>query len=111
MKQGEIYLVEWSPSVGHEFRKTRPAIVISSNALLKRSNLVIFIAITSKNIKMIKDDIPLKADSNNRLEADSVIKMQHISAFDEKRIIHYIGYVDPKIMEDIKSHLKDNFDL
>lgn len=111
VKQGEIYLVSCDPSVGHEFQKARPAVVISSDALLKKSNLVIVMTITSRNAKVIQDDIFLEADAKNRLKQNSVIKTHHINAFDKKRILHYIGYVNEEVMQVIKQCIEKHFDL
>lgn len=61
IQHGHIYFVEFEPSTGHEFKKQRPAIVISSNALMKRSNLFSCIPLTSNtdNANTV-DDILIK---------------------------------------------------
>lgn len=46
-KQGEIWLVNFDPSFGHEYRKVRPALIIQSTALIKSFNLIAIIPITS----------------------------------------------------------------
>ncbi|TVQ09158.1 MAG: type II toxin-antitoxin system PemK/MazF family toxin [Balneolaceae bacterium] len=35
MKQGEIWLINLDPTIGAEFKKTRPAVIVSHNALGK----------------------------------------------------------------------------
>ncbi len=30
-KRGEIYLVSFDPTIGHEIKKTRPAVIIQNN--------------------------------------------------------------------------------
>ena len=37
---GDIFLVDFDPSTGHEFQKMRPAIVIESDEQIKKSNLM-----------------------------------------------------------------------
>ena len=37
---GHIYLVDFDPSVGREYQKMRPALVIQSDAVTKHSDLV-----------------------------------------------------------------------
>lgn len=109
---GELYLVNFSPSVGHEYRKVRPAIIISSNELLKRSTLITCIAVTSKIGNFVhQDDILLKKDSENKLVSDSVVKMHHVCTFDTSRVHKYIGKVDLNTMKNIKEKLTLQFNL
>lgn len=110
--QGEIYLINFSPSFGHEYSKVRPAIVISSNELLRRSNLLTCIAVTSKSHNFLDgDDMLLKKDTVNNLAFDSVIKMHHLSTFDKRRIHKYIGRADKATLAELKKRLKRQFDL
>lgn len=51
---GEIYLVDFDPSVGHEFKKQRPAIIIQSNETIKKTNLITVMGLTS-NVKGKRD--------------------------------------------------------
>lgn len=111
MKQGDIYLVQWDPSVGHEFQKARPGIVISSDLPLKESSLVTFVAITHTLKTPVSDDIFIPKDAVNRLNGDSMIKVHHISSFDRARIIKYIGEVSEDILDKIKAYLSKHFDL
>ncbi len=52
-KFGDIYWVDFSPSIGHEFQSKRPAIIIQSETQSKKSNLV--------------TTMPLTANTNNRI--------------------------------------------
>ncbi|MBI4235575.1 type II toxin-antitoxin system PemK/MazF family toxin [Candidatus Peregrinibacteria bacterium] len=108
---GDIWLVNYSPSIGHEYQKIRPAVVISPNELLKRSNLFTCIAITSKTAKIKLDDIELKKTTKNKLHQDSVIKMHHVTSYDKRRLHKYIGEVDSKTLELIKNRLKELYEL
>ncbi|MGE3278559.1 MAG: type II toxin-antitoxin system PemK/MazF family toxin [Candidatus Altimarinota bacterium] len=109
-RQGEIYLVQWNPAIGHEFQKTRPGVVISSNETIQKSQLVTFMAITASGMPL-DEDILIEKNNINRLAHDSAIKVHHISSFDRKRILQYIGEVDQETMNAIKEYLKDHFDL
>lgn len=108
---GDIWLVNYSPSIGHEYQKIRPAIVISSDALLKRSSLFTCIAVTSKTTKIKPDDIELPKTTKNKLHQDSVVKMHHVTSYDNRRLHKYIGVVDTKILETIKTRLKELYEL
>ena len=47
-RRGEIYLVRFDPTVGHEIRKTRPAVVIQNDISNRYSPITIVAAISSK---------------------------------------------------------------
>ncbi len=111
MKQGDIYLIQWDISVGHEFQKARPAVILSSKITLKDSNLITFVAITKTTKSPINENILVKKNDTNRLMNDSLIKVHHISSFDKQRVIKYIGNVSEEILEKMKNYLKKHFDL
>ena len=47
MKRGEVWWVEFDPSIGSEIRKTRPAIIVSNDAANRHLARVIVIPLTS----------------------------------------------------------------
>jgi len=111
MKQGEIWLVRYDPSVGHEFKKDRPAVILSSDDILNYSSLVTVMAITSNLSDCLSNDIEVIKDKTNNLYADSVIKVYHLSSFDKQRFIKKIGGVDKTALVKIKNYLKKHFDI
>jgi mRNA interferase MazF len=108
---GDIWLVNYSPSIGHEYQKIRPAVVISPHLLLKRSNLFTCIAITSKMAKTMPDDIELPKTEKNKLMQDSVIKMHHLTSYDKRRLHKYIGTVDIQLLDVVKNRFKEMYEL
>lgn len=108
---GDIWLVNYSPSIGHEYQKIRPAVIISPDSLLKRSNLFTCIAITSKTTKLMPDDVELLKTAKNKLHNDSIIKLHHITSYDKKRLYKYVGTVDNRILEVIKNRIKEMYKL
>src|SRR5450631_3668822 len=47
-RRGEIYLVSFDPTVGHEIQKTRPAVVIQNDVSNQYSPITIVAAISSQ---------------------------------------------------------------
>jgi len=47
MKRGEVWWVEFDPSVGSEIRKTRPAVIVSNDAANRHLSRVVVVPITS----------------------------------------------------------------
>lgn len=108
---GDIFLVDFDPSAGHEFQKMRPAIVIESDEQIKKSNLITVLPLTSNLDNQVDDDILIVVDGENHLQFDSVIKVYGIMSFDYSRLDKYIGKVSPEIMGKVKEYLKKHFSL
>lgn len=112
LQHAHIYFVEFDPSSGHEFKKIRPALLISSNNLMLRSNLITCVPFTANaNNVVATDDILVKKDSSNNLFSDSILKTQHISTFDKNRVKKYIGMLDNSTLKNLKNLIIRNFDL
>ena len=109
MNKGEIYLVNFDPSTGNEFKKVRPAIVLQSEKI--SSSLLTIMPISSQLQKRGLSDIEINKTKENRLFLDSVIKVKQISSFDKNRFIHFIGHVNEKIIKEIDNYLMRHFGL
>lgn len=103
---GQIWLVNFDPSFGHEYKKVRPALIIQNNEHIESSDLLTVIPISSQITKPTDLDILLRKDAKNRLMTDSLIKMKQISSFDKRRFIKLVGYVSGEIMEKIRKNIK-----
>jgi mRNA interferase MazF len=112
LTHGHIYFIEFTPSSGHEFQKMRPAVIFSSDELIKRSNLISCVPLTSNTENMInKDDILVKKSNQNNLFKDSVLKSQHICTFDKRRVKKYIGELEQVSFGELKKVVARNFDI
>lgn len=112
LQHGHIYFVEFEPSAGHEFKKTRPAVLISSDELIKRSNFISCVPFTGNTNNIVAtDDVLVKKDVGNNLFADSILKAQHVSTFDKHRIKKYVGILNGSTLKNLKNLIIRNFDL
>ncbi|MBI3583738.1 MAG: type II toxin-antitoxin system PemK/MazF family toxin [Nitrospinae bacterium] len=105
-KRGQIWLVNFNPSFGHEYKKVRPALIIQNNEYIEFSNLLTVIPISSQITKQTELDILLRKDYQNRLMTNSLIKTKQISSFDKRRFIKLIGTIDEEIMKEIENNVK-----
>lgn len=111
ISHGDIYFVNFAPSVGHEFQGIRPAVVIQSNKQLAKSNLVTVMPLTSKINKAHRDDVLIKRTNVNGLFHDSAIKVHNIESFDQARFIGRIGKLGDDDLRKINNYLKIHFGI
>lgn len=97
-RRGQIWLVNFDPSFGHEYKKVRPALIIQNNKYVESGGLLTVIPISSQITKQSELDILLRKDSQNRLMTDSLLKIKQISSFDKRRFIKLVGTVNEEAM-------------
>ena len=60
MNRGEVWWVNFEPSIGGEIRKKRPAVIVSNNAANKFLNRVQVVPLTSKTDKLYPSEAYVK---------------------------------------------------
>jgi mRNA interferase MazF len=101
-RRGEIWLVSFDPTIGSEIRKTRPALVLSSNAI-GRLPIKLVAPITdwkdhyAPNIWHVRID----PNPNNGLSKVSAIDALQLRGMDHKRFIRKLGQVPADTLEEI----------
>lgn len=101
-KRGEIWLVNFDPTVGAEIKKVRPAVVISSDAVGKLP-LKLIAPITdwkpyfSQNFWHVK----IEPDATNGLTKVSAIDALQLRGVDLQRFIRKLGYLSEVKMSEI----------
>lgn len=79
VKQGNIILVNFDPTIGHEQQKTRPALIVSNDIFNSNcSGLVAVCPISHAN------DFPLHVELETGLKVDGKILCQHLRVLDIK---------------------------
>ena len=111
VKQGDLYLINFNPSVGHEYQGKRPALIIQSNIQIKKSNLITVMPLTSNLENCLSDDIVVEKNNANRLISDSAIKVYNIISFDYNRRVNRIGLIDSIVLVKVKKYLEKHFNI
>ncbi len=104
-QRGQLWLVNCDPSVGHEYQKIRPVLVIQQNRYIPLSNLLTVIPLSSQTAKSVALDLLIPKDAQNHLMKDSLVKTYQISSFDESRFIKYIGHLNTTQMNQVDTQI------
>ena len=91
-KRGDIYLVNFDPTLGAEIRKTRPALVLQNDIANGSSPITIVAAITSKfNETLYPTEVLIPAKGKGGLSVDSVVLLNQLRSVDKKRLVKRLG--------------------
>lgn len=103
MKQDEIWLINLDPASGAEIKKTRPAVIVSDDALGKLP-LKIIVPLTDwkDKFEIAPWMAKINADVNNGLMKVSGADCFQVRSVSQKRFVRKIGHVSIKLLEDIK---------
>ncbi|MFQ5629746.1 MAG: type II toxin-antitoxin system PemK/MazF family toxin [bacterium] len=107
ISRGEIWLVNLDPTIGAEIRKTRPVVVVSSDAI---GVLPIKLAAPLTEWKSYLDKnawhVKIEPDSINGLQKTSAIDTLQLRGVDTQRFVRKIGNVSPGVMESVVAAIK-----
>ena len=101
-QKGEIWLMNFDPTVGSEISKKRPALVVSVNSI-GILPLRIVVPITSWQQKFANDPWLIKVpfDRTNRLSKDSVADTFQIKSVSNDRFIKKLGSISNSKMQEV----------
>lgn len=105
MNRGDVYLVDFDPSIGTEIRKKRPAMIISCNEANKHLRTVMVIPFSSKVEKVYPFEV-LVLKEQSGLNADSKLKIPQMRSIDKSRMTKYIGTLNEDLLYRIEKAIK-----
>jgi len=110
-KRGEIYLVDFDPTLGAEIRKTRPALVIQNDISNRYSPITVVAAITSKfDAPPYPTDVIIDPKETG-LPVQSAVVLNQIRSIDKQRLVKRIGKVTEDTMQKAEQALKISLGL
>lgn len=110
-KKGEIYLVNFDPTIGHEAKKKRPALILSNNIHNQYSPLVTVAPLSSNTNKVYPFEAYV-AKKSTGLNENSKIMIIQLRSIDKKRLINKIGNIEDKgITNKTNKIISEHFDL
>ena len=97
-RRGEVFLVNFDPTVGFEIRKTRPALIVQNDIGNRHSPITIVAAITSRiEAKLYPTEVLVRAGEGG-LDADSAVLLDQIRSIDRQRLLKRLGAVSSTTM-------------
>ena len=106
MKRGEIWWVEFDPSIGSEIRKTRPAIILSNDAANRNLSRVVVIPLSSNTARLYPGEALISAAGKaSKAMADQIM------AADKVRLKDRIGLLSRDEMAEVEEAIKVHLGL
>ncbi len=101
-RRGEIYVVNFDPTVGAEIKKTRPAVIIQNDIANRWSPITIIAAITSKfdDERRYPTQVAVQAGEGG-LRVDSVILLNQIRSVDKSRLVRRVGVLRTETVREV----------
>jgi mRNA interferase MazF len=110
-KRGEIYLVNFDPTVGSEIAKTRPAVILQNDISNQYSPITIIAAVTSKFDENLYPTEVFVRPPEGGLTEISVILLNQIRSIDKRRLIKRLGNLEIATIEQVDLALQISFGL
>ena len=110
-RRGEIYLVAFDPTVGHEIQKTRPAVVIQNDVSNRHSPITIVAAISSRfSDPPFPREVVIEPEESGLPQRSAVIVNQ-IRSVDRLRLRQKLGRLSTPSMERLDEAIKISLGL
>jgi mRNA interferase MazF len=98
-RRGEVYLVNFDPTLGAEIQKTRPVVIVQNDVANRHSAITIVAAITSQFDHPLYPTEVLIRPPEGGLRMDSVGLLNQIRSIDKQRLVRRLGTLKPETMD------------
>lgn len=107
MKQrGEVWWINFDPSVGSEIKKKRPAVIVSNDISNKYLNRYQVVPLTSRVDKIYPGEALITFNGQS-----SKAMSDQLTTVSERRFLDLVGMIDETDMSAIEEAIKTQLDL
>ena len=101
-KRGEIWVVNFDPTIGAEIKKSRPAVVMSSDAVGRLPiKLIAPITDWKRPFGVNLWHVQIRPDQANGLTKISAVDTLQLRGVDVQRFVNNLGLVSTAVMQEI----------
>ncbi len=110
-KRGEIYLVNFDPTVGSKIQKTRPALILQNDISNQHSPITIVAALTSQFAPELYPTEVLINPLEDGLTYPSVVLLNQIRSIDKIRLVKRLGIISEELMDSVNNAIQISLGL
>ena len=110
-KRGEIYLTALDPALGHEIKKTRPALIIQNDVSNQYGSTTIVAAITSRVSTPTYPNEAIIHPGGSGLHLTSTVRLDQLRTVDRQRLLKRLGAVDSATLRQVDQAIKASLGL
>jgi len=110
IRRGELFLVNFDPTLGAEAKKARPAVVVSNDINNAHSPIISISPITSNVTKIYSFEVEIPALTAG-MKSRSKIMVNQTRAVDRTRLVKKMGVLPSSIMLEVDRALKLHYNL
>ena len=106
MKRGEVWWIEFDPSIGSEIRKTRPAVIVSNNSANRHLSRVVVVPLTSSTARVYPGEALIMLNNQpSKAVADQIM------AADKSRVKTQVGTLSSDDLLEVENAIKIHLGL
>ena len=107
MRQGDIWEINLSPTVGAEIRKKRPGVIINDEAIgILPLKVIVPITEWKERFQGAAWLVRVEPDDKNGLMKTSAVDAFQIRSVSTKRLLKKVGVLSPAVLNEIKTAIK-----
>ena len=110
IRKGDVFLVNFNPTIGSEVKKIRPAVVVSNDLNNSYSPIISIVPITSNITRVYSFEVEIPAGVGGLTERSKVM-INQTRAVDKSRLMKRLGALGHPYDDKIDKALKLHYDL